>query len=75
MIFTDDKVANSRYEVRRFAVEMDAVVHGFAGYFETVLYKDVTLSTRMPGMFSRFPVLFPILNPIKVKKVVADHLI
>lgn len=71
----------------------NSVLHGFAGYFETTLYKDVTLSmslspkvefsmscafelcthvflcvcvagikpdTHSPGMFSWFPILFPL---------------
>ena len=39
-------------------------MHGFAGYFEAVLYKEVKLSirpeTHSPGMFSWFPILFPV---------------
>jgi len=73
ILFLDKIIDNSRYEVRRFPIEMDAIVHGFAGYFETVLYKDVMLSinpaTHSPGMFSWFPVLFPLLTPVHVKKV------
>nr|CAG4647716.1 EOG090X028A [Moina brachiata] len=65
-------IDNSRYETRRFAVKCDSVVHGFAGYFETVLYKDVMLSinpaTHSPGMFSWFPVMFPLQTPINLKK-------
>nr|CAG4634648.1 EOG090X028A [Alona affinis] len=65
-------VDNSRYGALQFPIDYDAVVHGFAGYFETVLYKDVTLSinpaTHSPGMFSWFPVLFPLITPVSVKK-------
>nr|CAG4641509.1 EOG090X028A [Eurycercus lamellatus] len=65
-------VDNSRYEVRHFPINCDSIVHGFGGYFETVLYKDVMLSinpaTHSPGMFSWFPVLFPLLSPVPVKK-------
>lgn len=66
-------VDNSRYGTLQFEIKCDAVVHGFAGYFETVLYKEVMLSinpaTHSPGMFSWFPVLFPLITPVSVKKV------
>lgn len=35
---------NNRYQCLRFSVGCNSVLHGFAGYFETTLYKDVTLS-------------------------------
>uniref|UniRef100_A0A8C0FYC3 Protein arginine N-methyltransferase 5 n=1 Tax=Chelonoidis abingdonii TaxID=106734 RepID=A0A8C0FYC3_CHEAB len=34
----------SQYRQLEFAVEVNTVLHGFAGYFETTLYGDVTLS-------------------------------
>ncbi|TMS09871.1 Protein arginine N-methyltransferase 5 [Larimichthys crocea] len=34
---------NNRYQCLRFSVGCNSVLHGFAGYFETTLYKDVTL--------------------------------
>lgn len=47
-------------------------MHGFAGYFETVLFDDVTLSTHpethTPGMFSWFPIFFPLMAPLKVPR-------
>lgn len=62
---------NSRYKALEFPISTDTVLHGFAGYFETVLYKDVTLSihpeTHSPGMFSWFPILFPIKHPMPVR--------
>jgi hypothetical protein len=73
MNLIETPIDNSRYEVRKFPIKCDSMLHGFAGYFETVLYKDVMLSinpaTHSPGMFSWFPVLFPIQNPISLKKV------
>lgn len=36
---------NNRYQSLRFSMSCNSVLHGFAGYFETTLYKDVTLST------------------------------
>uniref|UniRef100_A0A3B4B8A7 Protein arginine N-methyltransferase 5 n=1 Tax=Periophthalmus magnuspinnatus TaxID=409849 RepID=A0A3B4B8A7_9GOBI len=60
---------NNRYQCLRFPVTCNSVLHGFAGYFETTLYKDVTLikpDTHSPGMFSWFPILFPLKQPISV---------
>ena len=36
----------NRFDSRTFTVDVDAELHGFGGYFETVLYKDITLSIR-----------------------------
>uniref|UniRef100_UPI00398E339B protein arginine N-methyltransferase 5 n=1 Tax=Pristiophorus japonicus TaxID=55135 RepID=UPI00398E339B len=62
---------NNRYKSLDFDIKLNTVLHGFAGYFETVLYKDVTLSilpeTHSPGMYSWFPILFPLKQPIGVK--------
>ena len=45
-------------------------MHGFAGYFECVLYKDVLLSIHPPthseNMFSWFPIYFPLREPVYV---------
>lgn len=39
-------------------------IHGFNGYFESVLYKNITMntnpSTHTPAMFSWFPIYFPL---------------
>ncbi|XP_071368787.1 protein arginine N-methyltransferase 5 isoform X2 [Centroberyx affinis] len=63
---------NNRYQCLRFSVGCNSVLHGFAGYFETTLYKDVTLSikpdTHSPGMFSWFPILFPLKQPIPLSR-------
>uniref|UniRef100_UPI00358FBAD8 protein arginine N-methyltransferase 5 isoform X2 n=1 Tax=Myxine glutinosa TaxID=7769 RepID=UPI00358FBAD8 len=68
----DETHDNGRYKVLNFTSTMDGVLHGFAGYFETELYAGVTLSihpTRhSPGMFSWFPILFPIKHPIPVHR-------
>ncbi|XP_058872840.1 protein arginine N-methyltransferase 5 [Acipenser ruthenus] len=64
----DPVIDNNRYCSLRFNVQCNTVLHGFAGYFETNLYKDVTLSirpqTHSPGMFSWFPILFPLKQPV-----------
>ncbi|KAK7868278.1 hypothetical protein R5R35_013873 [Gryllus longicercus] len=67
----DEIIDNTRYECRSYKVNQDAVLHGFSGYFETVLYKNITLSilpeTYTKGMFSWFPIFFPIREPVHVK--------
>lgn len=61
---SDEVLDNSRYKILNFKVKTDCVLHGFSGYFSAVLYKDITLSiepfTHTPGMFSWFPIYFPI---------------
>ena len=63
---------NTRHELLVFKANVDSVCHGFAGYFDCDLYKDITLSiepaTHTPSMFSWFPIYFPISSPIHVKK-------
>ncbi len=50
--------------------EGSALIHGLAGYFDATLYKDVHISinpeTHSPGMFSWFPLFFPLTEPIYV---------
>lgn len=68
----DAVVDNSRHKSLEFVIQEDCVVHALAGYFDTVLYKDVTLSivpaTHSPGMFSWFPILFPLKIPTFVTR-------
>ncbi|CAI9115602.1 OLC1v1016543C1 [Oldenlandia corymbosa var. corymbosa] len=65
---------NDRYKKLRFEIPRDtgsAMVHGFAGYFDATLYKDVHLgiepSTATPSMFSWFPIFFPLRTPVCVQ--------
>jgi protein arginine N-methyltransferase 5 len=64
--------SNDRYAKIEFNCELDALVHGFAGYFHCKLYKDVAISiepnTHSDGMFSWFPIYFPLRVPIMVRK-------
>ncbi|KAL0726587.1 hypothetical protein Bca4012_022680 [Brassica carinata] len=67
------KANNQRYKKLRFNLPSDAgsaLVHGFAGYFDSVLYKDVHLgiepTTATPNMFSWFPIFFPLRKPVEV---------
>ncbi|XP_014261585.1 protein arginine N-methyltransferase 5 [Cimex lectularius] len=68
----DKNQDNRRYGILKFHVEQDSVLNGFSGYFDTVLYKDVTLSivphSYSTGMFSWFPIFFPLKEPVKLKK-------
>lgn len=64
---------NTRKCKQSFPIEYKGMVHGFAGYFETVLYKDIKLSTRPDNgatiskdMVSWFPLYFPFSHPIYV---------
>ncbi|KAI8927188.1 PRMT5 arginine-N-methyltransferase-domain-containing protein [Entophlyctis helioformis] len=63
---------NTRYSSATFEVTQDTVMHGLAGYFEAVLYKDVMISihpkTHSEGMFSWFPIFFPIRVPVFLPK-------
>ncbi|XP_027356887.1 protein arginine N-methyltransferase 1.5-like [Abrus precatorius] len=68
-----DSESNQRYKKLNFAIPNDtgsAMVHGFAGYFDATLYKDVHLgiepSTATPNMFSWFAIFFPLRTPICV---------
>lgn len=64
-------VDNSRFASLTFDSKLDAVLHGFAGYFDTVLYKDITLSTHpmthTKGLASWFSMFIPIANPVQIK--------
>jgi len=59
---------NTRYSKITFNISNSGLLHGVAGYFETVLYKDVIMSilpaTHSEGMFSWFPIFFPLKTPI-----------
>ena len=54
-----------------FTAVADSVLHGFGGYFECKLYKEIMISilpaTHSPGMFSWFPILFPLREPVQLK--------
>lgn len=62
--YSDSIIDNSRYEVKKFVAKQNAVLHGLSGYFDAVLWGDITLSiepnTHSPGMVSWFPIFFPI---------------
>lgn len=76
----DESIDNSRHTKLQFDVSETNLMHGFAGYFETSLYGDVKLSIRPEtasvGMFSWFPLYFPIATPVYVEsgKQVTVHI-
>ncbi|KAJ1500832.1 hypothetical protein HMI54_010483 [Coelomomyces lativittatus] len=59
---------NYRHSSIHYRMTKDAVVHGFAGFFDCTLYKNITLSivpeTHTKDMLSWFPAYFPIKQPI-----------
>ena len=67
-----ENIDNTRYACLSFAAGTSALVHGFAGYFRAMLYKDIDISidprTFSDGMFSWFPVFFPLLRPVVVRR-------
>jgi len=64
--------SNDRYAELDFEMETDAVVHGFAAYFDCCLYGSARISihpqTFSTGMFSWFPMFFPLRNPEFLRK-------
>lgn len=64
--------SNERYIELQFEVEVDSLVHGFAGYFDCDLYGRARISIHpehfSEGMFSWFPIFFPLLTPLSVRK-------
>jgi protein arginine N-methyltransferase 5 len=61
---TNKGVDNSRYARLVFDIPTNTTLHGFAGYFDCKLYEDVHISINpasfSTGMFSWFPLLFPV---------------
>ena len=45
-LYTDNPINNERYLAMTFDLKEAAVLHGFAGYFDTILYDDITLSKQ-----------------------------
>ncbi|EOA26669.1 hypothetical protein CARUB_v10022745mg, partial [Capsella rubella] len=64
---------NKRYKKLHFDLPSDtgsALLHGFAGYFEAVLYDDVRISieptTATPDLHGWAPIFFPLMKPVQV---------
>lgn len=67
----EEDISYHRYKKLQFQANQDCVLHGLAGYFDTCLYKDISLSihpeTLSPGLISWFSLYFPIHEPLQVK--------
>jgi type II protein arginine methyltransferase len=70
---TPSNTHNSRVSTTSFTVPNRATLHGLAGYFESVLYPGVELSTnplnmdaKSEGMISWFPIYFPLKSGLYV---------
>ncbi|RMZ85656.1 hypothetical protein DV737_g634, partial [Chaetothyriales sp. CBS 132003] len=62
---------NARFSATTFPIPSRAAIHGLAGYFESVLYSGVELSTnpltmqaKSRDMISWFPIYFPLKQPV-----------
>jgi hypothetical protein len=57
-------IDNNRHIQLHFTAKMTGTMHGFVGYFDATLYKDVHCSilpaTYSDSMFSWFPIYFPL---------------
>jgi len=64
--------SNDKSITLNFTAKEDSVMHGFCGYFESTLYGNTLMSilpkTFSEGMFSWFPIYFPIRDPVDIKK-------
>jgi len=69
---SDEHLRNARVAQLRFSAPCSTLLHGFVGYFHCTLYGDVAISivpgTHSRGMFSWFPIFFPMQHPIKVDR-------
>ena len=68
---TSTNQQNARHARLSFELRQRGVCHGLAGYFESVLYPGVELSTnpinqheKSPDMISWFPIFFPLKTPL-----------
>lgn len=50
----DTPVNNDRYVSLHFELKHATVLHGFAGYFDTVLYDEHTLSELLPVIATNY---------------------
>ncbi|XP_047326834.1 protein arginine N-methyltransferase 1.5-like [Impatiens glandulifera] len=64
---------NERYTKIQFKIPPEtgaALVHGFAGYFEAILYQDIRICTEpsriTPRILGWFPLYFPLTEPVYV---------
>lgn len=69
---SSSEINNCRYVNLTFTASLDCVLHGFAGYFTSKLYKDIEISilpqSHTPGMISWFPMFFPLKETFYIRK-------
>mmetsp|Transcript_12397 Transcript_12397/g.32793 ORF Transcript_12397/g.32793 Transcript_12397/m.32793 type:complete len:632 (-) Transcript_12397:1161-3056(-) len=62
---------NERFATLQFKTKCATVIHGLAGYFECKLFRELSISTnpltKSEGMFSWFPIFFPLRHPLAVR--------
>jgi len=67
----DAEIDNSRCKELSFEIAQAGRLHGISGFFDTALYADVMISinpqTVSDGMFSWFPLWFPLREPMLVR--------
>lgn len=67
----EEPINNSRYGEVVFRMQQNCVLHGFAGFFHTTLYKEKVLSivpeSFSTGMFSWFPLYIPVSRPVSLQ--------
>ena len=65
-----DDFSPFRYATLNFQAEQSFLMHGFLGYFDSVLYADIHMSilpaNHSPSMVSWFPIFFPLRQPVTV---------
>lgn len=70
--YPDKNNENKLYLRKKFTfnVRLDGVCHGLGGWFNSVLFDDITMSNSpvdgTSDLFSWFPVFIPFENPVKV---------
>lgn len=67
----NEVIINKRFKRVKFHAELDCLLTGFVGFFDTLLYGDIMLSTNpknhTPNMASWFPIHFPLPEPMQIK--------
>ncbi|CAE8681077.1 unnamed protein product, partial [Polarella glacialis] len=67
-----ESLKKKTYAELEFTPEVDALIHGFAGYFHCELYDGISISINPDSysecMFSWFSIYFPLRTPVNIKK-------
>lgn len=64
LVIIDLHKSNDRFGTVEFTAQLDCLMHGIAGYFESRLFDNIYMSihpdTHSEGMFSWFSIFFPL---------------